>query len=147
MRGIDAHLRDPADAERRQRLGELARKREIGREVIVDEEEQLLLVFEARDLRHDGIDRTMAGSALKESLHGAEVAREAAAAAGLDQSKAQIAAATKQRAVVAHLAKIRLAVGLIDRLEPPRPRVLDHVRPELFGLADHDRLGVVLDLI
>jgi hypothetical protein len=27
MRRIDAHLGDPADAERRQRLGEIARKR------------------------------------------------------------------------------------------------------------------------
>src|SRR5262245_50820794 len=64
MRRIDAHLGHPADAKRRQRLGELARKSEISREVVVDEEEQLLLVLETRDLRHDGVDRTMAGSAL-----------------------------------------------------------------------------------
>src|SRR5882672_8915912 len=106
MRRIDAHLGDPADAERCQRLGEIARKRQIGREIVVDEEEQLLLVLEARDLRHDGVDRTMARGALEEGLHGAEVAWEAAATAGLDQPDAQIAAAAEQRAVVAHLAEI-----------------------------------------
>src|SRR5262245_6385909 len=89
----------------------------------------------------------MAGSALEEGLHGAEVAWEAAAPTGLDQSEAQIAAAAKQRAVVAHLSEVGLAVGLIDRLEPSRPCILDHMRPKLLGLADHDRLGVVLDLI
>src|SRR5262249_18772063 len=39
MRRIDAHLGDPADAERRQRFGEIARKREISREIVVDKEE------------------------------------------------------------------------------------------------------------
>ncbi len=125
VRRIDAHLRDPADAERGQRLGQLARKGQIGGEIVVDEEEQALLGFQRGDLGDDRVDRAMPGGALEERLHRAELAGKAAAAAGLDQPELEIAAAAEQRAVVAHQGEVGLAVGAVDRLQPlalARPR-------------------------
>ena len=58
------------------------------------------------DLGDDLVDRPMPRGALEERLHRAEVAREVAAAAGLDQAERQVALAAEDRAVVAHLAEV-----------------------------------------
>ncbi len=122
VRGVDAHLRDPANAERGQRLGELARERQIGGEIVVDEEEQLLLgACSVGELGDDRVDRPVARGALEEGLHGAELARESGSRARSRPARAADSAAAKQRAVVAHAgSEIGLAVGAIDGCSRPR---------------------------
>src|SRR5262249_49087023 len=124
VRGVDAHLGDPADAERGERFGEIARKGEIGGKIVVDEEEKPLLGLEGSDLLDDGVDRPVPRGAFEEGLNGAEVAREAAAASGLDEADRQIAAATKQRTVVAHGGEIGPRVGAVEWLQAAAARIL-----------------------
>jgi hypothetical protein len=145
--GVDAHLRNPAHAERGERFGEFAGEGEIGGEVIVDEEEQPLLGSERRDFGDDSVDRPVAGRALEEGLDGAELAGEAAAAAGLDQPDGKIIPAAKDRPVVAHCGQVGLRVRAVERPEPPGAGILDHRGPDVLGLADDHGFGVVLDLL
>src|SRR5262245_8978770 len=99
MRRVDAHLRDPADAERREGFGKIARVAQVGREVIVDEEEQPFFGFERRELLDDCVDRPMARGALEKRLHRTEVAWKAAAPAGLHEANRKIAASAKDRSI------------------------------------------------
>ena len=147
MRGVDAHLRDPAHLERRQCFGKLARECEVGGEIVVNEKEQPLLGLQTGDLRNDGIDRPMPRRTLEEGLHRTEIARKAAAPSGLDQAYGKVPPPAKDRSVVAHPAEVGLAVGTIDGLQPAAAGIVDDLRPQILCLADDHRLGVILHLV
>jgi hypothetical protein len=116
--GVDAHLSDPADAERRDRIGELGARRDVGGEVVVDEEEHLRAVLERSQL----LDYLAASS-------------------GLHQTDRQIGFAAEHAAVIADPGQARLALGTIDRLQAAGAGIVDDLRPNALGLSDHGGIG------
>ncbi len=123
---------------RHQLLGVL----EAGREVVIDEEEQLVAFLELAQLGHDGIDGAMPRGALEEGLHGAELARKLAAAAGLDEADGQIAPALEQPPVVTHAGQRRALGGAVAGLERAMARVVDDLGPDVLRLAEHHAFGI-----
>ena len=149
VRGVDARLAHPADAERDQRAEELLRLREVGRDVVVDEEEQLRLALAARAISAmiSSTGRRVWRGA-EDRLHGAEVALEMAAAAGFDQPDRQIALAAEDASGPAAARPGGPAVLAIELLEPAVAGVVDHLAARASSASPHDhRLGVSRDFV
>ena len=121
MGRVDAHLGDPAQAERRHCVGEFRREGDVGGEIVVDEEVELRSRPRALGIGEDVGDGPVAGGAVEEGLDRAEVAGKAAAARGLDEPHRQVALAREQAPVLTDERKIRLRRGT------PRVRKCDAI--------------------
>ena len=63
-------------------------------------------------------------------------------ASRLDQRHRDVAFALKNTAVVARQRKVRPVRLLVERLQPPVPRIVDKFRPDALGFADQNGVGI-----
>ena len=144
--GVDAGLAHPAHPQRNQRPQEFLQAVGFAGQVVVDEEDE----FRARAGRirrgHFGdhlVDGALAVGVLKRGLHGAELARQPAAAADLDELDGQIALALENVPAVPQARERRERAGPVELLQTAISQIVQQPRPGLPGLSDDDGLGVL----
>src|ERR1700675_4166407 len=100
MRGVDACLRNPTDLQRNQSPKEFLRIIHIGRNVVVDEEKEILSCPDAGNLSQDSIDRPSHLGRVEVGLNRAELTAKVAAAACLYELDRDITLACVYGAVI-----------------------------------------------
>jgi hypothetical protein len=147
VRGVDARLADPPNAQWREGAKEFLRLVQVRRDVVVHEKEQFLLILERLDLGQDVVNGPACLRGVEDGLHGAEVAFEMATAAGFDQPDGQITLATKDGTVGLEASERRAARLTVASLQAPVARVVDDLRPELLRFAADDGFRVTCHFV
>ena len=143
FRAVDAQLPHPPLARRLHAAAEFLEARNVHREIVVDEEDDVLV--QGLDLGHDLVERTRRVAAAEELLHRAELAVERAAARGFDQVERPIATASVERTVGDRTE--HAALSKIPTAQRTGAQIGKDAGPCRFRIAAHDGVGVCGGLV
>ena len=141
-RDVDTDLARPAALQRRHRVEQRKKVRFAAEEIVVDEEQQASW-RQRLDFRDEAIERPRAQRRAVETMDGAEVAREAAAASPLHELDRRVVLAFVNGAVDAVIGERRIVAAGVFVLKPAGLEVGKQPLPRPFGVADDDGIGVL----
>ena len=146
-RHVNGDLARPPHFERDESLHQFNEALAFPQEVVIDKKHHLVSWQRAEFGDDVGAGALLAMSAV-ESMNGAEIAGEAAAAPDLHQRQRRVAFARIDAAVEVKTLPCALGLlALIALLQSAGASVGDDTLPQAFGIADHHAVGVRLRLI